>query len=327
VIGDLYGRCPSLALAPNHQSLITNHNMRIISLLASATEIGAALGLEDHLVGRSHECDFPPSIRELPVCTAPKFDTSGSSGDIDRRVKESLQTDASVYAVDSRRIDELRPDIIVTQDQCEVCAVSLRDVQAAVAGMTSRPKIVTLNPNSLADVWEDIRAVAAACDVGDRGKALVNQIQARLRAIADRAKGLDRPTVACIEWIDPLMAAGNWVPELVELAGGLNLFGEAGRHSPWMSWDELRRRDPDVIVVMPCGFDLARTKSEMTGLTGHPGWHTLQAVRSDRVWAADGNAYFNRPGPRLVEALEMLAEAFHPGSFDFGHRGLERMPV
>src|SRR4051812_42008737 len=241
--------------------------MRIVSLIASATEIVAALGLEDRLVGRSHECDYPESVKRLPVCTSPKFAVTGSSADIDRRVKETLQSGSSVYAVDARLLDGLRPDVIVTQAQCEVCAVSLRDVEVAVAGMTSRPKIVSLNPNSLADAWEDIRAVAAACGVPDRGERLVADCRGRMRAVAERVRGRPRPTVACIEWVEPLMAAGNWVPELVELAGGVNLFGEAGKHSPWMTWEDLVQRDPDVLVVMPCGFDLPRTKEELPALT------------------------------------------------------------
>jgi iron complex transport system substrate-binding protein len=185
--------------------------------------------------------------------------------------------------------------------------------------------VVSLNPNSLADVWADIRAVAAGCEVRDCGEKLVADLRSRMRMVADRAAGLPLPTVACIEWIDPLMAAGNWVPELVDLAGGTNQFGEAGKHSPWMTWEDLVERDPDVIVVMPCGFDLDRTRAELPALTGRSGWANLKAVRTGRVWAADGNAYFNRPGPRLVEALEMLAGAFHPEAFHFGHRGIERV--
>src|SRR5262245_26309125 len=299
--------------------------MRIVSLLASATEIVAALGLEDSLVGRSHECDFPNSIVPLPVCTAPKFPVTGSSADIDRRVKETLIDERSAYSVDAQLLNDLRPDVIVTQSQCEVCAVSLRDVEAAVDRMTIRPKVVSLNPNSLADVWEDIRAVAVDCGVRDRGEGLVKSLQARMSTVAERVRGLHRPSVACIEWIEPLMAAGNWVPELVELAGGINLFGEAGKHSPWMTWEDLVNCDPDAIVVMPCGFDLARTKAELPALTVRPGWAELKAVRTRRVWAADGNAYFNRPGPRLVEALEMLAVVLHPEVCRFGHAGVERL--
>jgi iron complex transport system substrate-binding protein len=299
--------------------------MRIVSLLASSTEIVCGLGLGDRLVGRSHECDFPEWVKDLPVCTSPKFAVTGSSADIDRRVKETLQSDTSVYAVDAALLDELRPDVIVTQAQCEVCAVSLRDVQAAVGRMRTRPRVVSLNPNALADVWEDVRAVAAACGVPDRGEELIAGLRRRVAAVAERVADRPRPSVACIEWIDPLMAAGNWVPELVELAGGVNLFGKAGKHSPWMTWDDLVRRDPDVIVVLPCGFDLDRTKAELPALTGRPGWSDLKAVRTGRVWAADGNAYFNRPGPRLVEALEMLAAAFHPEAVRCSPRGMERV--
>jgi iron complex transport system substrate-binding protein len=299
--------------------------MRIVSLLASATEIVCALGLKDQLVGRSHECDYPDSIRLLPLCTAPKFAVTGSSAEIDRRVKETLQTNTSVYCVDAALLDELRPDVIVTQAQCEVCAVSLRDVEGAVARMNFRPRIVSLNPNSLADVWADIQAIAAGCGVAERGETLLTELRGRMRNVADRAAHLDRPTVACIEWIDPLMAAGNWMPELVELAGGVNLFGEAGQHSPWMTWDDLVRRDPDVIVVLPCGFDLERTLAELPVLLSRPEWTRMKAVRTGRVWAADGNAYFNRPGPRLVEALEMLAAAIHPELFGFQHPGMVRV--
>jgi iron complex transport system substrate-binding protein len=170
-----------------------------------------------------------------------------------------------------------------------------------------------------------MRAVAAACGVPDSGERLISDCRERMRAVSDRVCGRPRPTVVCVEWVDPLMAAGNWVPELVKLAGGINLFGEAGKHSPWMTWEDLVCRDPDVIVVMPCGFDLPRTKAELPSLTRRPGWESLKAVRSSRVWAADGNAFFNRPGPRLVEALEMLAEAFHPEAGRYGYVGMERL--
>ncbi len=296
---------------------------RIVSLIASATEIVCALGLEDQLVGRSHECDFPPSIHRLPVCTEPKFDVTGSSADIDRRVKAVLQDALSVYRVHSDILRELRPDVIVTQSQCEVCAVSQRDVEEAVGRwLDARPRIVSLAPNALSDVWDDIRRVAQALDVPERGGQLVGWLRQRMTAIAERARALShRPTVACIEWIEPLMAAGNWMPELVDLAGGVNLFGAAGRHSPWLTWEQLRERDPEVIVVLPCGFDLERTRREMPALSGRAGWGELQAVRAGRVFLADGNQYFNRPGPRLAESLEILAELCHPEVFHFDHEG------
>jgi iron complex transport system substrate-binding protein len=301
---------------------------RIISLLASSTEIVCALGFEASLVGRSHECDYPPSVRRLPVCTGPRFDVKGSSAEIDRRVKEALQTGPSVYQVDARRLRELRPEVILTQTQCEVCAVSERDVETALADWPGeRPRVVALAPNALADVWEDIQRVADALGAPERGRELVARLHGRVDAITIRAGSLTRrPTVACIEWVDPLMAAGNWVPELVALAGGEDRFGTAGRHAPAMTWEKLRDTDPEVIVVMPCGLDLERTRQETATLAVRPGWPELWAVRSGRVYVADGNQFFNRPGPRLVESLEILTEVLHPEAFNFGHRGTGWQP-
>ncbi|HKI34028.1 MAG TPA: cobalamin-binding protein [Gemmataceae bacterium] len=296
---------------------------RIVSLIASATEIVCALGFEDHLVGRSHECDFPESVKRLPVCTEPKFAVEGSSRDIDRRVKTVLQDGLSVYRVHADLLKQLRPDVIVTQSHCEVCAVSQRDVERAVCDwLDARPNVVSLAPNALADVWNSVRQVAEALGACERGEEMIRGLEQRLSAIAERARALPaRPTVAYVEWIDPLMAGGNWMPELIELAGGVNLFGEAGKHSPWMTWEELHRRDPDVIFVAPCGFELARTREEMAALTSRTDWPELGAVRAGRVYLADGNQYFNRPGPRLIESLEILAEVLHPEAFSFGHEG------
>lgn len=297
---------------------------RIVSLIPSATEIVCALGFEEQLVGRSHECDYPRGILDLPACSSARIDVRGSSRQIDDRVKSMLQEAASIYAVDAELLDRLEPTLIVTQTQCEVCAVSLKDVEAAVCELVrSQPKIVSLEPNSLHDVWNDIRRVAAALDVPERGEALIDELNARLVEVARRTMGQTsrRPTIACIEWIDPLMAAGNWVPELVELAGGKNLFGEAGKHSPWMTWDELVAADPDLIAVMPCGFDIPRTESEMAPLTDRPEWKRLKAVRENRVYLTDGNQYFNRPGPRLAESAEILAEILHSELVDFRHEG------
>ncbi|MCE9530834.1 MAG: cobalamin-binding protein [Planctomycetes bacterium] len=301
---------------------------RVVSLLSSATEIVCALGHEASLVGRSHECDFPESIRSLPLCTESRIDISGSSAAIDAQVKNAMRDALSIYRVFSEKMEELQPDLVITQMQCEVCAVSPKDVEAAFCEMTTaRPRLVSLNPNSLADIWNDIRLVAEALGVPQRGEELVASMRQQMRVLSERANGWGRrPTVACIEWIEPLMAAGNWVPELVELGGGVNLFGEKGKHSPWMTFDDLYRHDPDVIVVLPCGFDLERTRREMPALTSKPGWDRLRAVRNGRVHVADGNAYFNRPGPRLVEALEMLAEAIQPAAFSFGHDGMQCYP-
>lgn len=294
---------------------------RIISLIASATEIVCALGFESQMVGRSHECDFPASVKRLPVCTSPKFEVEGLSYEIDQRVKAILQEALSVYRVDAELLERLQPTHIVTQSQCEVCAVSLKDVEEAVCQFTSsRPVIVSLEPNALADVWSDIRRVAAALNAPERGEELVTSLRKRMDKIAAKAQtATSRPTVACVEWIDPLMAAGNWMPELVEMAGGVNLFGEAGKHSPWMSWEDLIAADPDVIFISPCGFDIARTLEETYLLSDKPEWRKLKAAQSNRVFVADGNQYFNRPGPRLVESLEILAELLHSELFHFGH--------
>ena len=299
------------------------------SLIPSATEIVCALGFEDALVGRSHECDYPPTIGRLPVLTAPKFDPVGTSREIDDRVKALLRDSLSVYRVFDDRLRELRPDVLITQSQCDVCAVNLRDVEAAVCGWLDVPaRIVSLEPMALADLWTDIARVAEALDAPDSGAALVGRLRERMAAIADRAQRCaDRPRVAFVEWLDPLMAGGNWMPELIEWAGATALFGQPGVHSPWIEWEELREADPDVIVIAPCGFDIERIRQELHLLTERPGWAALTAVRTGRVFIADGNQYFNRPGPRLAESLEILAEAIHPDVFDFGHRGQGWTPL
>ena len=291
---------------------------RIVSLIASATEIVHALGLGEFQVGRSHECDYPESVASLPVCTRPAFPIDGDSAEIDRQVKDKLAAAASIYEVFGEVLERLQPTHIVTQTQCEVCAVSLRDVEKALCGgVNSRPALIALEPNALADIWADIRRVAQGCGYGERGEALVAGLQDQMEAIAQAAMtGASRPTVACIEWHEPLMAAGNWVPELIAMAGGVNLFGAAGRHSPWMRWQELAAADPEIVVTTPCGFDIGRTRAEMHWLTARRGWNELRAVREGRVFLADGNQYMNRPGPRVVESLRIFAEVLHPELFE-----------
>lgn len=297
--------------------------LRIVTLIPSATEIVAALGFRDRIVGRSHECDFPARIDVLPALTAPKLKTEGNSAELDERVRRLIEQGLAVYKVDAPLLKKLAPDVIVTQDQCQVCAASLADVEAATRDWTDRPvAIVSLNPMSLADVWRDIAKVAAALGAPDRGRALVHSLTQRMRMTSERAATVkQRPRVALIEWIEPLMAGGNWMPTLVEMAGGENLFGTAGRHSPWLEWGALRAADPDVIVVAPCGLDLARIRADHPALVKLPGWDALRAVKTKRVYFADGNQYFNRPGPRLVETLEILAEILHPDRFSFGLKG------
>lgn len=294
---------------------------RVVSLIASATEIVTALGHGEHLVGRSHECDYPPSVESLPVCSSTKVDVGASSRTIDERVRRLVADGLSVYSVNPVLLDRLAPTVIVTQTQCEVCAVSLRDVTQAVGELvSSRPRIVSLEPMSLADVWTDIRSVAAALGDAEGGERLVASLCERLDRLRRRVSGRPAPSIACIEWIDPLMAAANWVPELVEAGGGVNVVGEAGRHSTYLGLDELAAADPDVIAFMPCGFDIARCLVELPALTGRQEWRELRAVRDGHVFVTDGNQFFNRPGPRVVESAEILAELLYP-DVDFGHWG------
>ena len=295
---------------------------RILSLIPSSTEIVCALGFENQLIGRSHECDFPSSVQKLSSCTAPKFKVEGTSAEIDQRVKSILKNALSVYQIDEKKLQQMQPDIIITQAQCEVCAVSLKDVENAVCEwVESRPQIVSLEPNQLSDIWKDFINIAEALGVKEQGHELVSQLKQRMNKIAQKTINFpQKPTVVCIEWIEPLMSAGNWMPELIEMGGGINLFGVAGEHSPWMTWEQLLEANPDVILVMPCGFNLSRSKAEMSLLSQKPEWTQLNAVQNQQVYLTDGNQYFNRPGPRLVESLEIIAEILHPAHFDSHHQ-------
>ena len=292
--------------------------MRVVSLLASATEMIAALGCLDQLVARSHECDYPPDVLSLPVVSRVQIDVETSSADIDAQIKRLSQSKLvtenaalkalSIYAIDVALLQELRPDVIITQTQCEVCAVSERDVMQAVEQLTGlQPRIVALAPYRLDDVWEDVVRVGEALGRRTQAELLVQSYQQRLMDLHDISlRHEEKPRVAVLEWLDPLMGAGNWTPELVEMAGGEHVFGEIGQHSPWLSWEELLAADPDVLVLSPCGFTLERTLQDVPLLERHPSWQSLQAVKDGRVYAIDGNAYINRSGPRLVESAEIL---------------------
>lgn len=295
--------------------------MRIVSLLASATEMIAALGCLDQMVGRSHECDYPPQVLSLPTVSSPQIMTNASSAEIDAQIKQRVQagvsvedaalTALSIYAIDIEQLQALRPDVIFTQNQCEVCAVSERDVTRAVQHLTGlEPRIVSLSPYRLSDVWEDVLRVGEALHHHAKAEQLVQGYQQRLDAlqIATSRSG-NRPRVTILEWLDPLMGSGNWTPELVAYAGGKNIFGEVGQHSPWISWEELQTADPDVLVLAPCGYTIERTLQDLPILQRHPVWQTLQAVRNNRVYAIDGNQYLNRSGPHLVESAELLGKA------------------
>ncbi len=290
---------------------------RIVSLLPSATEIVHALGLGKYQVGRSHECDFPLCVKTLPVCTSSTFDSSGSSGQIDKLVKERLAAAVSLYRVDNELLHRLEPTHVLTQTLCDVCAVSLADVEAAFAVESGvQAQIVSLEANRLDDVWTDIRLIARACGVAQSGEQVIQDLQSRIADIATRAEEAAwHPRVAAIEWLDPLMAAGNWVPELLATAAAENLFGRAGEHSPWMKTEDLLAADPDVIIALPCGFDVAKTRIQMQAMIALPGWADLKAAQAGNVFLCDGNQFMNRPGPRLVESLQIFAEILHPDLF------------
>ncbi len=287
---------------------------RIVSLIASATEIVGALGRIDDLVGRSHECDYPESVKRLPVCTAPRIDVTANSRVIDRLVREKARQSLSIYDVFDDVLGALQPTHILTQIQCDVCAVSLRDVERSIAArLLSNPRIVSLRPDTLDDIRGDIRRVAETLEIPEIGERVVAELNVRMQAIAERAGGLEPVTVACIEWLEPLMHAANWTPELIAMAGG----------EP----ETLPLCDPQVIIAAPCGFDLARTRAEMHWLADLPDWNERRAMRTGRVYLADGNQYFNRPGPRVVETLQALAEMLHPEAFEPALRGVAWEPL
>jgi iron complex transport system substrate-binding protein len=300
--------------------------LRIISTISSGTEIISSLGLGHYQVGRSHECDHPAHILHLPVCTRPAIAVDGSSRDIDRLVKARVASALSVYEVDAALIASLRPTHIVTQTQCKVCAVSLEDVENALAREIGfHVQVVSCEPHDLAGIFADIESVATACAVPASGENLTTLLRDRMDVLAAKAaSAARRPRVACVEWLEPLMHCGNWIPELVELANGENLFGTKGQHSPYFTFEELAAADPDVMICFPCGFDLPRTKAEMHWLAEQPGWASLRARREKQVWVADGNQFFNRPGPRIVESLEILAAILHPELFQTELKDFER---
>ena len=296
---------------------------RVASLLPSATEIVCAVGAEADLVGISHECDFPESVRGLPALTRARLRPARSSREIDREVRSVLQAALAVYEIELARLEAARPDVIVTQDLCDVCAVSFDDVCAATAALVHQPiRIVNLHPTRLDDIWADIARVAEALGRQAQGAAVVSDLRARSREIARRSSATTvRPRVVSIEWLDPVMLGGMWMPELVEQAGGVPLATRPGDHAPTVSKETLASLTPDVVLIKPCGFPLARSVEELSLLRTSLPWESWRAVQEGRVYVADGNAYFNRPGPRIVESLEILAACLHPEAFgDFCER-------
>jgi iron complex transport system substrate-binding protein len=294
---------------------------RIVSMLASGTELVCALGLGDKLVGRSHECDYPPWVKQLPEVSHPTFDIEGSSLDIDERVRQRLHAGEPLYEVDESLLAELAPDVLITQTHCEVCAVSPADFAHKVSAKLYREQVVALSTGTLEAVLQGFHDVASVLGKTAEGAELVDSIRTRLAVLAERTRILPHPTVVCLEWIEPVFAMGNWGPELVELAGGTSLLGTPGAHSTTTPWSAVREADPDVLVVAPCGFGLERTLREMHLLAEQPGWRELKAVTGGTVFVADGNLYFNRSGPSMFDTPAILAEIMHPNEFAPNHLG------
>ncbi|MBM81538.1 MAG: cobalamin-binding protein [Planctomycetaceae bacterium] len=299
-------------------TLQSAENFRVVSLLPSATEIIAAIGCGHLLVGRSHECDYPEWVSRLPVCSTSRIDVSKPSDQIDRDVKGLLKNALSIFEVDAEALAELRPTHIVTQTQCEVCAVSPQDVDAALCEITRlEPTIISVEPKRFQQIFADVRTIGKALGSESTAKSLNLELAEKIAQVYSQATFQDtRPTVGCIEWIEPLMSAGNWVPDLVELAGGDDVLATVGEHSPWLSWEKLQSADPEILIVMPCGFSIERTEQEFHLLESHSEWPNLKAVRENKVFITDGNQLFNRPGPRVLESVEVLAEIIHPEVFE-----------
>lgn len=289
----------------------------IVSLIASATEITCALGLRDRMVGRSHECDYPADVETLPVLSAPKVDPTQKSGDIDKAVRDIVRDGLSVYRVRVDELERLSPGLILTQDHCEVCAVSLSDLEDALCRLTlEETSVCSLHPNNLQDVTRDFQHVADAAGVPTRGEQLVRHFESGLAGIAERTADVDaRPTVALVEWLDPPMVAGGWMPELARIAGGEPVIVESPETFKTVTWGDIARADPDVVIVLPCGYQLEQSLTELDEDAASAGLRTVPAVRRGQCFVADGNAFFNRPGPRLLDSAAILAALLHPTRF------------
>jgi iron complex transport system substrate-binding protein len=296
--------------------------VRVASLLPSATEMVHFCGAADALVGVTHECDYPTGVEKLPRVTSSKIDGHDmTSAEIDAAIGAHLTDSGSIYALDTKLLDELAPDLIITQGLCEVCAVSMDLVREAAAGLKSEPEVLSLNPTSLREVLEDAIRIGEALSRGEETRAKVAALEARLARVEEAVVELPRPPVGCIEWLDPPFSAGHWVPEMVRIAGGREILAESGEPSARLGWEQVFEAAPEVLVLMPCGFDARRTVEEARRVLPElPGWDELPAVGKGRVWAVDANSYFSRPAPRLVDGVEILARILHgeafPGALD-----------
>lgn len=293
-----------------------NGAQRICSLLPSATEIVCALGLGDCLVAVTHECDFPPQAREKSQATTSVIDSDGlSSREIDQAVRDSLADMSTIYHLDRDLLERLQPDLILTQELCDVCAVGTHEVQEVVSSLSSRPHVVSLEPRTLVEVLDSILQVGRLCGELRRAIDLVDQLRDRLEAVQSAVAGRPSVPVLTLEWLDPVFVGGHWVPEMVELAGGADVLGKAGTPSREATWDEIAAAAPQAIVAMPCGFDLNRSMQEMNSAVLPRAWQELPAVQNGNLFVVDGSSYFSRPGPRLIEGVEILASLLHPDAF------------
>ena len=290
--------------------------MKIISLLPSATEIICSIGLEDQLVGVTHECDYPPAVVDLPKVTTTLIPKDATSLEIDGLVRERLETEKALYSLNMDVLNELQPDLIVTQALCDVCAVAESEVQAAACSLPNAPQVINLEPFSLQDVFDTIELVGDATGQQAAAAATLANLQQRCDAVVRRSEEHipteGRPRVAFLEWIDPPFNAGHWTPELIEMAGGIDCLGSKHQPSRTTPWESLVAQNPDVLFIALCGFDLQRTLADIEILKTFPGYSELDCVRNGRVYVTDGNAYFSRSGPRLVDSLEIIAHALHP---------------
>jgi iron complex transport system substrate-binding protein len=283
--------------------------MKICSLVPGATEVVAMLGFADALVGISHECDYPEAVRRIPVMVRPAVDSDGTdSAEIDRQVKALMSSGRSLYRVDEQALIEARPDIILAQEVCDVCAVTPHDLGQAMRSLPHRPHLLTLAPRSLADVIDDVERIGAALGVAARGKNLARSLRSRIAAVRGRSTGRSKPRVACLEWLSPLYVGGHWVPEMVDAAGGHDVLGEAGQPSRQVRMDEVRAAAPEILILMPCGFSLARTISELTVLCRRDHACSRLLSSATKTYVVDAGSYFSRPGPRLVDGVELLAD-------------------
>ncbi|HKG96798.1 MAG TPA: ABC transporter substrate-binding protein [Pyrinomonadaceae bacterium] len=292
---------------------------RIVSFLPSATEMACALGLAESIVGITHECDYPPEIKSKPVVVRNVLPLEKmSQSEIDRAVAERIRDGQSLYQIDEQLLCELAPDLILTQNLCQVCAPSGNEVSQVIKALPKAPQILWLTPHSLSEIFENVRELGAATDRTAEAEALVNDCHARLELLAERTRAIShKPRVFCMEWLDPVYASGHWVPELVKIAGGIDELGRERGESVRVSWDEITAWAPEVLVIMPCGFDLQQTMKQVWSVFGYHSspFFDLPAVRNGRVYAVDANSYFARPGPRVVEGAELLAQLIHPELF------------